>query len=202
VRDGRCYARPVFVYSRSSWGRVLGLACLVAFMVVGPYRIMEFLYQMGLYPAVSEKKVVAALLGMRGVEGVACQKKVAGWDYVCEYVRRDSSGTVSRHRDGIRTSWLTPITSMTPLPIDGPTPSPDEQARRVKNEYRKLLEPVNLRTATVTELQRVPLVDKYLAEQIYAGVRAGTITRVDDLSKINGIDQPRFSVIRPRVRWE
>jgi DNA uptake protein ComE-like DNA-binding protein len=46
------------------------------------------------------------------------------------------------------------------------------------------------------------LVDKYLAEQIYAGVRAGTITRLDDLSKINGIDQSRFSVIRPRVRWE
>jgi DNA uptake protein ComE-like DNA-binding protein len=54
----------------------------------------------------------------------------------------------------------------------------------------------------VKELQRVPLVDKYLAEQIYAGVHAGTITRVDDLSKVRGIDEPRLSVIRPRVRWE
>ena len=92
--------------------------------------------------------------------------------------------------------------SMMVLPAEGPVPSIEQWGAVHRAEYKKLLEPVNLRTATVTELQRVPLVDKDLAEQIYAGVRAGTITRVDDLSKINGIDQPRFSVIRPKVRWE
>jgi DNA uptake protein ComE-like DNA-binding protein len=33
-------------------------------------------------------------------------------------------------------------------------------------------------------------------------VRGGTVTGVDDLLRVKGIDQPRFSVIRPRVRWE
>jgi hypothetical protein len=84
--------------NRSSWGRVLGLACLLAFLLLGPFRIMEFLYGMGLYPAVTEEEVVAALKRNSGIEGVTCQQNVAGWEYVCEYLHRNSSGTVSRHR--------------------------------------------------------------------------------------------------------
>ena len=180
----------------------MGLACLVAFVMIGPYRIIEFLYRAGLYPHVSEKEVVAKLTQVEGIDGVACQKDVAGWEYVCEYVSRDSRGHVSRHREGIRTSWLTPIELRTPLPIDGPILSPDENARRGKDEARRLTEPINLRTATVRELQRVPMVDRYFAEQIYAGVRAGTITSVDDLTKVKGIDEPRLRIMRTRVRWE
>jgi DNA uptake protein ComE-like DNA-binding protein len=190
------------MYTHRSWGRVIGLACLLAFLLIGPYRIMEFLYGIGLYPTFTEEEVVAALKRRPGIEGMTCQQNVAGWEYVCDYSYRNSSGTLSRHRDGIRTTWMTPIGSSTALRVDGPILSEAENAKWVEEQNRKFREPVNLRTATVAELRRIPLVDRYLAEQIHAAVRGGTVTGVDDLLRVKGIDQPRFSVIRPRVRWE
>jgi hypothetical protein len=49
---------------------------------------------------------------------------------------------------------------------------------------------------------RIPLVDQYLAEQIHAAVRGGTVTSVDDLLKVKGIDRPMFGIMRPHARWE
>jgi DNA uptake protein ComE-like DNA-binding protein len=102
-----------------------------------------------------------------------------------------------------RSSWALGVSgSSTALRVDGPILSEAENAKWVEEQNRKFREPVNLRTATVAELRRIPLVDRYLAEQIHAAVRGGTVTGVDDLLRVKGIDQPRFSVIRPRVRWE
>ncbi len=72
--------------NRSSWGRVFGLACFLAFLLIGFSPIMEFFYKIGLFPAVTEEEVVARLKrDSADIEGVTCQKNVAGWEYVCDY---------------------------------------------------------------------------------------------------------------------
>ena len=126
-----------------------------------------------------------------------------------ESVQGDGAERIGAELDTARhvvrpTSIATPVAfpSSRLLDMSSESLSPDERAQRGKDEAKRLREPVNLRTATVADLQRVPMVDRYLAEQIHAGVRAGTITRVDDLSKVKGIDEYRFGFIRPRVRWE
>ena len=113
--------------NRSNWGRAFVLACFLAFLLIGPARIMEFLYGIGLFPAATQEEVVAQLKRTPGIEGVTCQQKVAGWEYVCDYVLRyHVTGSVSRHREGIRTSWMAPIGSRTLLPADGPVLSEAE----------------------------------------------------------------------------
>jgi hypothetical protein len=193
--------------NRSSWGRVVVLACFLAFLLIGSARIMEFLYGIGLYPAVTQEEVVAQLKRTPNIEGLTCQQNVAGWEYVCEYVlRHHVPGSVSRHREGIRTSWMAPIGSRTLLPTDGPVLSEAEHARWLEEQRRKDREraqPVNLRTATLADLRRIlPASDPYLAEQIHAAVRSGTVSSVDDLLKLKGMDRHRLDLIRSKVRWE
>ena len=191
--------------NRSSWGRVFGLACFLAFLLIGPIRIMEFLYGIGLFPAVTEGEVVAYLKRTTpDIEGVTCQQNVAGWEFVCNYsLHRDSTGRPRSFREGIRTSWMAAIGSRALLRPDGPVLSEAENAKWVEElqeRDRELKKPVNLRTATVADLRRK--MDRYLAEQIYAAVRAGTVSSVDDLLKLKGMDRPRLDLIRSDVRWE
>jgi hypothetical protein len=66
---------------------------------------VAFLYDVGLYPPVSDEQVVAELKRMRHVETVSCQPAVGGWDFVCDYQKQPLDGPPVRHREGIRTSW-------------------------------------------------------------------------------------------------
>ena len=50
---------------------------------------------------------------------------------------------------------------------------------------------VNVRTATIAELRRIPRVDQFRAKDIQAAVRLGLVRKLDDLLKIEGIDQGR-----------
>ena len=192
--------------NRGSWVRVCVLACLLASLLVGHARIMEFLYRIGLIPAVTQEEVVAQLQRTPDIEGLTCQQNVAGWEYVCDYVlRQRSTGIVSRHREGIRTSWMAPIGSRTFLPTDGPVLSEAERAKwfeELTKKNRERAQPVNLRTATLADLRRIMPANQYLAEQIHAAVRSGTVSSVEDLLKLKGMDRHQLDLIRSEVRWE
>ena len=188
--------------SRSSSLRIFGLSCIVLVLLVGPFPIMDFLYRIGLYPQATGEQVVAALKSGHRAESATCEPDVAGWEFVCDYTLRQSDGVLRRHRTGVRTSWLKAIRGLMPLPVDGPILSEEENTRRSKEEYAKLMAPVNLRTATVKELQKIPLVDQFRAEQIHKAVKEGVVTKVDDLLKVKGIDAPTLQVMRSRAYWQ
>ncbi len=79
----------------------------------------------------------------------------------------------------------------------------EAQARQWRQEEdRKLAEPVNIRTATIAELQEFPWVDRYRAQEIHACVRAGIVRTYDDLLEIEGIDQAKLKLMRTRSYWK
>jgi DNA uptake protein ComE-like DNA-binding protein len=79
----------------------------------------------------------------------------------------------------------------------------EEQALQwFKDEQKRLTEPVNVRTATIADLQRIPRVDPYRAQVIHAAVRRGLVRKFDDLLKIEGIDRATLTAMRTRAYWE
>jgi hypothetical protein len=144
-----------------------------------------------------------------GVRAVTCRNGSPDWDFVCDFEVQARGGPSVRHREGIKTSYFRAILSAVPLPVDGPVLTEaqgvqrrqDEQKKR-QAEQKRMSGPVNVRTATIAELRRIPLVDEYRAKEIHAAVRYGLVRKFDDLLKIQGIDQRVLNVMRTKAVWE
>jgi DNA uptake protein ComE-like DNA-binding protein len=185
--------------SKSRW---IAIGFLLFLMFVGPFRILAFLDDLGLYPSATNEQVVAELQRGSDVKAVTCQAGTAGWDFVCDIDVQPRGLPSVRHREGIKTSWARAVYQAVLLPVDGPVLT-EAQARQWRQEEdRKLAEPVNIRTATIAELQRIPGVDRYRAQEIHACVRAGIVRTYDDLLKIQGIDQAKLRLMRTRSYWK
>jgi Helix-hairpin-helix motif len=191
---------------RSLW---VTIGFLLLLVYVGPFGIVAFLYDLGLYPATTEEQVVTEMKRRSGVHAVTCRNGSPDWDFVCDFEVQARGGPSVRHREGIETSYARAILRAVPLPVDGPVLTEaqaaqwrEDERKRRQDEQKKMSGPVNVRTATVAELRRIPLVDQYRAQEIHAAVRYGLVRKLDDLLKIQGIDQTVLNVMRTRAVWE
>jgi DNA uptake protein ComE-like DNA-binding protein len=91
---------------------------------------------------------------------------------------------------------LTPMQSGRPAQQPKPTESRGEPQRANRGPM------VNIRTATIAELQTIPRVNRYRAQEIQGAVRVGLVRSVNDLLKIQGIDQATLTIMKTRAYWE
>jgi len=110
----------------------------------------------------------------------------------------------ARRAKPIRTNqgWGQAIAHVIVLPLEREVLTEADASKWRMEEHRKLSEPVNIRTASVTDLQRIPRVDQYRAQEIHGAVRAGLVRKFDDLLKIQGIDQQTLNAMRTRAYWK
>ena len=188
----------------------------ILFLVfVGPFRVVGFLYNLGLFPKATEEQVIMELKRGDNVRTATCRDGSPNWDFVCDYEVQPRDLPPERRRIGIRTSFYRAIGQAVPLPVDGPVMTEaqkrqwqDEEQRKRTQELRKRTEEqmrarrVNVRTATITELRTIPRVDQYRAQEIQAAVRFGLVKKFDDLLKIEGIDDATLNAMRTRAYWE
>jgi len=188
----------------------------ILFLVfVGPFRIVGFLYNLGLFPKATEEQVIMELKRGDNVRTAACRDGSPNWDFVCDYEVQPRDLPPERRRVGIRTSFYRAIGQAVPLPVEGPVMTEaqkrqwqDEERRKRTQELRTRTEEqmrarrVNVRTATITELRTIPRVDQYRAQEIQAAVRFGLVKKFDDLLKIEGIDDATLNAMRTRAYWE
>jgi hypothetical protein len=188
----------------------------ILFLVfVGPFRVVGFLYNLGLFPKATEEQVIMELKRGDNVRTATCRDGSPNWDFVCDYEVQPRDLPPERRRVGIRTSFYRAIGQAVPLPVDGPVMTEaqkrqwqDEEQRKRTQELRKRTEEqmrarqVNVRTATITELRTIPRVDQYRAQEIQAAVRFGLVKKFDDLLKIEGIDDATLKAMRTRAYWE
>lgn len=198
--------------SRSLW-ITIGFVLFLVF--VGPFRVVGFLYDHGLFPKATEEQVIRELKRGDNVRTATCRDGSPTWDFVCDYEVQPRDLPPERRRIGIRTSLFRAIGQAVPLPVDGPVMTEaqkrqwqDEEQRKRTQELRKRTEEqmrprrVNVRTATIAELRTIPRVDQYRAQEIQAAVRFGLVKKFDDLLKIEGIDQATLNAMRTRAYWE
>ena len=203
--------------SRSRW---ITIGFLLILVFVGPFRIVGWLYDLGLVPKATEEQVITELKRSDNVRTATCQNGSPDFDFVCDYEVQARGGPPERRRVGIRTSMYRAIGSTVPLP--GPVLTEaeklqwqyEEEQKRTQEQWmrtqeqKKRLEEVkratrvNVRTATIAELRTIPRVDQYRAQQIQAAVRFGLVRKFDDLLKIEGIDQATLNGMRARGYWE
>jgi DNA uptake protein ComE-like DNA-binding protein len=138
----------------------------------------------------------------RNVQAVTCHAGSMGWDSVCDFEVQSRGGPAVRHREGIKTSWTTAVARTVRMPVDGSVLTEEQALQWQKDEQKRLAAPVNVRTATIADLQRIPRVDAYRAQVIHAAVRHGLVRKFDDLLKIEGIDRATLSAMRSRAYWD
>jgi Helix-hairpin-helix motif len=188
---------------------------LLFLVFVGPFRVVGFLYDLGLFPKATEEQVIMELKRGDNVRTATCRDGSPNWDFVCDYEVQPRDLPPERRRIGIRTSFYRAIGQAVPLPVDGPVMTEeqkrqwrDEEQRKRTQELRKRTEEqmrarrVNVRTATIAELRTIPRVDQYRAQEIQAAVRFGLVKKFDDLLKIEGIDDATLNAMRTRAYWE
>jgi Helix-hairpin-helix motif len=198
--------------SRSLW---ITIGFILFLVFVGPFRVVGFLYNLGLFPKATEEQVIMELKRGDNVRTATCRDGSPNWDFVCDYEVQPRDLPPERRRIGIRTSFYRAIGQAVPLPVDGPVMTEaqkrqwqDEEQRKRTQELRKRTEEqmrarrVNVRTATIAKLRTIPRVDQYRAQEIQAAVRFGLVKKFDDLLKIEGIDQPTLNAMRTRAYWE
>ena len=221
--------------SRSLW---ITIGFLLFLVFGGPFRLVAFFHDIGLYPSVTEAQVVAEMNRRSNVQAVTCQAGSMGWDFVCDFEVQARGGPAVRHREGIRTSLSTAVARAVRMPVNGPILTEEQalqwqkdelkaqagfrlrpdaaaaeeralQWQKDEQEARALLRErpdpaalVNVRTATIAELVRIPRVNQFRAKVIHAAVRRGLVRKLDDLLKIDGIDRGTLNVMRTRAYWE
>ena len=205
--------------SRSLW---ITIGFLLFLVFVGPFRVVGFLYDLGLLPKATEGQVITELKRWDNVRTATCRDGSPNWDFVCDYEVQPRDLPPERRRIGIRTSLYRAIGHAVPLPVDGPVMTEaqkrqwlDEEQQKRTQEHQKWLQEqikrtdeqmrarrVNVRTATIAELRTIPRVDQYRAQEILAAVRFGLVKKFDDLLKIEGIDQATLNAMRTRAYWE
>jgi Helix-hairpin-helix motif len=183
--------------SRFRW---VCIGALLFLLMGGPFKVLAFLGHLGLAPRVTQEQVVAEMKRMRHHDWMTCKPASPGaeWDYVCEY------GGPGVSREAVRTNkgWGAAIARVIVLPLEREVLTEADAAKWRLEEHRKLSEAVNIRTASVSDLQRIPRVDQYRAQEIHAAVRAGLVRNFDDLLKIQGIDQQTLKAMRTRAYWK
>ena len=183
--------------SRFRW---ISIGILLFLLIGGPFRIIGFLGDLGLAPRVTPERVLAEMKRMRHHDWMTCKPASPGaeWDYVCEY-----GGTrVSREAVRASTGWGRAIARTVVLPLEREVLTEAEAATWRLEEDMQRAGRVNIRTASVTELQRIARVDQYRAQEIHAAVRAGLVRKFEDLTKIQGIDQQTLNAMRARAYWQ
>ena len=188
----------------------------VLFLVfIGPFRVVGFLYDLGLFPKTTEEQVIRELKRGDNVRTATCRDGSPNWDFVCDYEVQPRDLPPERRRVGIRTSFYRAIGQAVPLPVDGPVMTEEQKRQWRDEEQRKRTQAlskrteeqmrarrVNVRTATIPELRTIPRVDEYRAQEIQAAVRVGLVKKFDDLLKIEGIDDATLNAMRTRAYWE
>lgn len=188
----------------------------VLFLVfIGPFRVVGFLYDLGLFPKTTEEQVIRELKRGDNVRTATCRDGSPNWDFVCDYEVQPRDLPPERRRVGIRTSFYRAIGQAVPLPADGPVMTEEQKRQWRDEEQRKRTQAlskrteeqmrarrVNVRTATIAELRTIPRVDEYRAQEIQAAVRVGLVKKFDDLLKIEGIDDATLNAMRTRAYWE
>lgn len=188
----------------------------ILFMVfVGPFRVVGFLYNLGLFPKTTEEQVSMELKRGANVRTATCRDGSPDWDFVCDYEVQPRDLPPERRRVGIRTSFYRAIAQAVPLAVEGPVMTDAEKRQWQDEEQRKRTQEltnrtgeqmrarrVNVRTATITELRTIPRVDQYRAQEIQAAVRFGLVKKFDDLLKIEGIDGATLNAMQTRAYWE
>jgi hypothetical protein len=203
--------------SRSLW---ITLGFLLFLVFVGPFRVVRFLYDLGLVPKATEEQVIMELKRGDNVRTATCQNGSPNFDFVCDYEVQPRDLPPERRRVGIRTSFYRAIGSAVPLP--GPVLTEaeklqwqyEEEQKRTREQQKRAQEQqrrtqewmrarrVNVRTATIAELRTIPRVDQYRAQEIQAAVRFGLVKKFGDLLKIEGIDQATLNAMGTRAYWE
>lgn len=183
--------------SRFRW---ISIGILLFLVMGGPFHVLTFLGNIGLAPRVTQEQVLAEMKRMRHHDWMTCKPASSGaeWDYVCEY------GGQRVSREAVRTSkgWGRAIARVIVLPLEREVLTEADATKWLQEEHRRLSESVNIRTASVTDLQRVPRVNQYRAQEIHAAVRAGLVRDFDDLLNIHGIDQQTLNAMRKRAYWK
>ena len=203
--------------SRSLW---ITIGFLLLLVFVGPFRVVRFLYDLGLFPKATEEQVITELKRWDNVRTATCQNGSPDFDFVCDYEVQPRDLPPERRRVGIRTSLYRAIGSA--VPLSGPVLTEaeklqwqyEEEQKRTQEQQKRAQEQqkrtqewmrarrVNVRTATIAELRTIPRVDQYRAQEIQAAVRFGLVKKFDDLLKIEGIDQATLNAMRTRAYWE
>ena len=101
----------------------------------------------------------------------------------------------------------TPQSSASPVAQGTANPLIDEQIKQIEQGTVKGAQaiqagPVNLKTATETELDRLDGIGEKRASQIVSLRAEGKITSVNDLQKVKGIGEKLFEAIKDQVVWE
>jgi Helix-hairpin-helix motif len=185
-----------------SGSRWIIIGCLVFLALGGPCRIVASLNDIGLYPSATNEQVVSELKRQPGVQAARCRPAKPEWDFVCDVDVQVGRDPLLHRRYGIRASLSHAVAVSVPLPLDGPILTERQARQWAAEEREKLAAPVNIRTATIEELQRIPRVDRYRAQEIHAAVQYGLVRKFDDLLKIQGIDQRTLEAMRTRAYWK
>lgn len=130
-----------------------------------------------------------------------CRDGEAGWDYICTRFppedprQKHSSEPV---RVGIRHRIYS--FEQQELPGEGPIPTREFLHAQREARSRALKEGFDLNTARVDQLVLVPFVNEDVARRIVSAAKNKPFERVEDLLKIEGINQYRLEYIRQYVR--
>src|SRR4029078_6357862 len=88
----------------------------ILFMVfVGPFRVVGFLYNLGLFPKTTEEQVSMELKRGANVRTATCRNGSPDWDFVCDYEVQPRDLPPERRRVGIRTSFYRATAQAGPL---------------------------------------------------------------------------------------
>jgi Helix-hairpin-helix motif len=185
--------------SNSRW---IIIGCLAFILLGGPFRVVAWLHNAGLFPRATIEQVVTELKREPNVQTAICQSGQPAYEFICEVDVQVAGDTLERRRFGINSSSNKAVGLAVPLPLDGRVLNESQGRAWWQEEQRKRDEPVNIRTATVAELLRIPRVDQYRAQEIHAAVRFGLVRKFDDLLKIQGIDQQTLAAMRTRAYWK
>ena len=91
--------------SRSRW---ITIGFLLFLVFVGPFRIVGWLYDLGLVPKATEEQVITELKRSDNVRTATCQNGSPNFDFVCDYEVQARGLPPERRRVGIRTSVTVP----------------------------------------------------------------------------------------------
>lgn len=112
---------------RVSIGTIV-LCCTVVVLFIGVGPTISFLQGYGWLRKTSAEDIERELRRMSSSESFNCKEGGDGWDAICDVVST-RGGRQTRFKYGVVSSAVSPVSSISILPLDQPTPSRDEYVK-------------------------------------------------------------------------